>query len=161
MRPATTKKDKWLKLHRSMQGQVILEFAIILPIFVMLFILTFEIGRALQVYLALSRLAYEGARYASTQPGLEEGCFDSGAAAGTGNTYVTYTTIGGLIAAHSAGQHYPFQLSVALSCSCDDPTHTITHDKNVRVTVHSMYQPIFNIMPQIPIRVEAVGAYLY
>jgi Flp pilus assembly protein TadG len=142
----------------SSAGQAVLEFAIVLPILVMILTSTFELGRALRMYLSLSRLAYEGARYASAQPGLEKGCYGPfNTAPQPAKQKWVREVIDKLIVKHVAGQA-PYVLETALSC---DENGDFVDDNKVRVVISSQYEPMFVLFPMVPIRVMAIGAYLY
>jgi hypothetical protein len=143
----------------SSAGQAVLEFAIVLPILVMILTSTFELGRALRMYLSLSRLAYEGARYASAQPGLEKGCYGPfNATPEPPKQKWVREVIDTLITKHVAGKQAPYVLETALSC---DENGNPVEDNKVRVVIRSQYEPMFVLFPVVPIRVVAIGAYLY
>ncbi|MCB0331898.1 MAG: pilus assembly protein [Bdellovibrionales bacterium] len=58
------------KRHES--GTALVELALCIPLLVTMFVGIFELSAWLNQYLAVSRLAYEGARYASTVPALQD-----------------------------------------------------------------------------------------
>lgn len=51
------------------------EFAITLPLLVLLFFGVYDLGRWLQLYMSANRVAYEGVRFASSIPGLDSSSF--------------------------------------------------------------------------------------
>ncbi len=53
-------------------GTALIELALCIPLLVTMFVGIFELSSWLNQYLAVSRLAYEGARYASTVPALQD-----------------------------------------------------------------------------------------
>lgn len=55
------------------RGAVLIEAALVIPIALLMLFAAIELGRVLTQYLALSRIAYEGARFGSSLPGLLEG----------------------------------------------------------------------------------------
>lgn len=57
--------------HRKQQGQSLMEFALILPLLLMLLLGTFDFARAVFMYAQLSNGVREGARYGSVT-GLDE-----------------------------------------------------------------------------------------
>lgn len=65
-------------LGKNEAGQAIFELSIILPLLTLMIISTVDVGRALTQYLTLTRITYEGARYAASLPGLEENDSNSG-----------------------------------------------------------------------------------
>lgn len=58
---------------QAQSGNAYVEFLLCLPFVLTILIGIVDLGRALVMYLALSRLTYEGARYMATLPGLTEG----------------------------------------------------------------------------------------
>jgi Flp pilus assembly protein TadG len=55
-------------LYKSQQGQSMLEFALILPLMVLIVIGVFDLGRAFFAYIAISNAAREGARVYTFSP---------------------------------------------------------------------------------------------
>jgi len=67
------RSQRWLHLHRFIrdeQGLQLVEAAIVIPIFVLLFAATAEFGRFFYEYTTLAKAVRGGARYAATQPYL-------------------------------------------------------------------------------------------
>ncbi|MCB0325227.1 MAG: pilus assembly protein, partial [Bdellovibrionales bacterium] len=58
---------------RDETGQSMLELAIVLPVLLFLVISVVETGRAMNQYLSISHIVYEGARYAASLAGMESG----------------------------------------------------------------------------------------
>jgi hypothetical protein len=56
-------------LFKKMKGQSMVEFALILPLFVLFIIGIFELGRAFFAYIAITNAAREGARVVTFWPG--------------------------------------------------------------------------------------------
>jgi len=56
-------------LHKNRAGQSMIEFALILPLFVLFIIGIFELGRAFFSYIAVTNAAREGARVITFWPG--------------------------------------------------------------------------------------------
>ena len=52
-------------------GVALIEFSIALPFLLLLTMAIWDLGRALNEYLTVSRIVYEGTRYAASVPGLE------------------------------------------------------------------------------------------
>src|SRR5689334_4871566 len=61
------------KSKENEKGATMLECAIVLPFLAFMIVATYDLGGALNQYLSLTRVVYEGARYAATLPGLEVG----------------------------------------------------------------------------------------
>jgi hypothetical protein len=55
------------------RGVALLEFSLVAPILVIFVVSIVDLGRALNFYMYLTRLSYEGTRYASAITGLETG----------------------------------------------------------------------------------------
>ncbi|MFZ2098352.1 MAG: TadE family protein [Anaerolineales bacterium] len=55
-------------LHSSHLGQTLVEFALILPVFIFLVVVIFDFGRAIYYYNAIHNAAREGARYGVIHP---------------------------------------------------------------------------------------------
>ncbi len=65
-------------VSREQSGNAYVEFLLCLPFVLTILIGIVDLGRGLVLYLTLSRLSYEGARYMATLPGLtESGCLTS------------------------------------------------------------------------------------
>ena len=60
-RPATRRPSRW-------SGQSVVEFAIVLPLFMLILLITIDFGRMFFSYVALNNAAREGAAYAATNP---------------------------------------------------------------------------------------------
>ena len=56
-----------MKVKRSFIGQSIIEFALILPLFILLLTALFDLGRAVLASTTINEAAREGTRYASVQ----------------------------------------------------------------------------------------------
>jgi Flp pilus assembly protein TadG len=75
------------------QGQSLVEFAIILPVFILLAVVIFDFGRAVYYYSAIHNAAREGARYGVIHPDDDQGMIDTAEnyAIGLGMTNLTVT----------------------------------------------------------------------
>ena len=60
-------------LHQHQQGQSMVEFALILPLFVLFIVGIFELGRAFFAFIAITNAAREGARVITFWPGKTTG----------------------------------------------------------------------------------------
>src|SRR4051812_42881987 len=68
---------KWLdRLRKEQTGQGLVEFALILPILLLLFLGTVDLGIGYKTYMALTNAAREGARYISLHPSDQTGAED-------------------------------------------------------------------------------------
>ncbi len=59
------------KINFSKQAQTLVEFALILPIFIFLVVVIFDFGRAIYYYNAIHNAAREGARYGAIHPSAD------------------------------------------------------------------------------------------
>lgn len=66
-------RDTRFKDRRGRTGMTTLEFALILPVLLLLVMCVIEMGNICYSWLTLQRAAQEGARFASTGQGYEEG----------------------------------------------------------------------------------------
>ena len=60
-----------------------LEFSATLPLLITVLFMTFDLGMCVQQYFRVARVSYEGARFAATIAGLEEGHYKTGQANGS------------------------------------------------------------------------------
>jgi Flp pilus assembly protein TadG len=65
------------KLRGQLRGQSLVEFALILPIFIFLAVVIFDFGRAVYYYNAIHNAAREGARYGVIKPNDDLGMIDA------------------------------------------------------------------------------------
>lgn len=106
------------------RGQELVEYAIILPLFLIMVLGILDLGRAVYYYAAMNNVVREGARYGSIH--LE----DSG----------VENTICGLVVARAIG----------VDISCDDVTTTFDFNQGtVTVTVEFPFVPISQIITGI------------
>lgn len=59
--------------HLQQRGQTLVEFALILPVFLLLAVVIFDFGRAVYYYSAIHNAAREGARYGVVHPDDTDG----------------------------------------------------------------------------------------
>ena len=124
-----------------------LEFSMVAPLLVLMVMATYDLGNALNQYLALSRVVYEGARYAATLPGLE-----------------VYSTSG---TNPNTPNHNKIRDRVVdlLQRAGFEPSTTTVETANVSntwvtVTVTKQYEPMFKFLATTNIRVHASGPFL-
>jgi Flp pilus assembly protein TadG len=63
--------------HSQPRGQTLVEFALILPIFLLLAVVIFDFGRAVYYYSTIHNAAREGARYGIIHPDDDEGMINA------------------------------------------------------------------------------------
>ena len=119
-----------LRLRRRTPGQSLVEFALVLPIFVLLLLVVFDFGRGIYTYNGLSEAAREIARTTIVQPGNT-----LGASAATQRSIATQRSL------------VPGLRVVSFEClqydgtpSTDDPCWA--SGNLVKVTVASTYVPV-------------------
>jgi len=132
--------------YKEENGVAMVEFALILPLMLLLIISTFDLGNAINQYMALSRIAYEGTRYAATIPGLEQ------TTAGAGGSSVNHDKVKVRVQALLASGGFVE----------GSPTVLTENDNNqwVRVTIRKSYSSIFGLYDNLPIVVSATGPFL-
>lgn len=64
-----------LSSREGSRGSVVLEFTVVAPFIVFLILATVDVGNALDRYLTLTRISYEGARFGAAIAALEAGTF--------------------------------------------------------------------------------------
>ena len=136
------------------RAQAIVEFAIVLPILMMLLVGIFEVGRLIFIYAAVNNASREAARYGSAI-GLDADPSNPGV------TYLKYQYCDGIknMARHSA---FFTPLTITISYdhgpgasfdTCDGNVDTGVHVNNgaspdrVRVQVTAHYKPLINLVP--------------
>ena len=143
----------------SERGAAIVEGAAVLPFLVMMILATYDLGGALNQYLTLTRIVYEGARYAATLPGLETN-HDNGDE--------PYKIISGSQAGPiPMNQSLVRQRIVDLLGKSSFQWTSFTliqtgNDQNiwVSITLEKPYESFFGFFNNMPIRVSASGPYL-
>ena len=128
-------------------GSTIVEAAAVLPFLIMMVFATCDLGAALNQYLALNRVVYEGTRYAASLPGLEQGEFS--AISGTAqNQNLVRDRVLELLTKNG------FDVGTFSSV-------VTTNDNNVvSVRVEKPFMSNFGFFNAMPIRVNATGPYL-
>lgn len=145
-------------LLKEDSGVALLEGAIVLPFLLTMLFATFDLGAALNQYLLLNRLVYEGTRYAATLPGLETGRF--GVTTDPSLTSYSPYVVG------SGQDKVRSRLITLIGRSGFDPSSfTLMSTENsannaVTVTLQKNYSPMFGFFGNIPLKVTATGPYL-
>lgn len=133
---------------RTERGAALLECTIILPFLVMMIAATYDLAGALNQYLTLTRIVYEGARFAATLPGLE---------------------LNGVHTAVNQDQHHNdirkrvVNLLVKQGFNPDEFSLISTENSQnewVTVSVEKKYTGQFRFFDNMPLRVSATGPYL-
>lgn len=106
------------------RGQGLVEFALTLPIFVMLFISVFDLSRAILVSNILAGAARDGARFGTIEP--------------TNTSGIIATAMGRVFAVN------PGEVTVAVTCS---PICTYGNDLTVKTTYP--FKPVTPFIPQV------------
>lgn len=145
-------------LLKGESGVALLEGAIVLPFLLTMLFATFDLGAALNQYLLLNRLVYEGTRYAATLPGLETGRF--GVSSDTSVSGYSPYVVG-------SGQDKVKSRLITLigRSGFDMSSFTLMSTENsgnnaVTVTLQKTYTPMFGFFGSIPLKVTATGPYL-
>ena len=133
---------------KSEQGAALLECTIILPFLVMMIAATYDLAGALNQYLTLTRIVYEGARFAATLPGLE---------------------LNGVHTSVNQDQHHndirKRVVSLLEKQGFNPAEFSVISTENsqnewVTVSVEKPYTGQFRFFDNLPLRVTATGPYL-
>ncbi len=134
--------------NENEKGATFIECAIVVPFLAFMVIATYDLGGALNQYLSLTRVVYEGARYAATLPGLELG---------------EYIVVSGN--AQNQNQVRDRVVDLLRRSGFDPSTFTLVKTSNdnnqwVSITVERPYESLFGFFNNMPIKVSATGPYL-
>jgi len=133
-----------------------LEFAIIIPLFVLLMAGIVDLGRGLNQYFVLRRLAYEGGRMASNTERLETGKYSPDVTGGPAATIQSalHGKIRTMIDFHGS-KRFPAYVSMITERYVSDPNI-------VTVTLSTTLKPLLiNFFPAIPISASVDAPYLF
>ena len=73
-------QDSYSSRHSNQEhGAVLIETALVVPLLVLLLLSVFDIGLMLCKHMEISRITYEGARYAASLPGFDQNSTDNSA----------------------------------------------------------------------------------
>lgn len=149
--------------HGGQSGQALVEFALTLPIFLLLTLGLFELGRAVWLYNTLSGMAREGARWGvvlsqfNEHPG--ERCI-AGNASGTydpADTYLgTPTVVGHLLERGPGLDAARVSVTIATSMPCT-PEQGYFRDLPFTVTVEYPFVPVVGGFLGIPGTIDLRG----
>ncbi len=135
------------------KGATLVESAIVLPFLLMMVVATYDLGGALNQYLILNRIAYEGTRYAATLPGLKIGEFTPASLNPEKHTEIC-DRIRALIETSDLVERAGYD---------PDEFSIVTSNVNnnwVTVVLTVNYRSIFGFFNQMPIKISATGPYL-
>lgn len=153
------------------RGSIVLEFAATIPLIVGTFLTMLDLGFCLNQYLKVSRIAYEGARYASSIAGLNEGiCLSDN----TSNSCVSdrtnqqgkvHTRVMTLLQDNNLPSDLN-EVSIRTEFWMDAPQvgseqESHPYPRIIWVRVSVPYHPIFPMYPHLNMRVTRSGPYLY
>ena len=156
---------------RHERGSVIIEFATTIPLIVTTLFTMLDLGFCLNEYLKISRIAYEGARYASTIAGLEE---ESNVSDSQNLSFITsatnqhakvHTRIQTLLERNSLPNDLS-EISIRTEYGLNgtpsgSPLTAHTIPRVIRVRLDVPYHPIFPMYPTLRMVVTRSGPYLY
>ncbi len=140
-------------VSRDESGATLVESAIILPFLVLMVVATFDLGAALNHYLILNRIVYEGTRYAATIPGLKTGEFNNVSLNPEKHADVRDRIVS-LISTSELVRRNGYTTGEFEIVTKNSANNWIT----VTLTVH--YHSIFGFFNQMPIKISATGPYL-
>lgn len=141
-----------LRVFGRSRGGVFAEFAVVLPLFLLLIMGLYDTTRALNHYFLLARIAYESTRLATGVVGLEEGTFTDSNVVANSVHQALQTKIRSLIATYDT--RVP---SSAISIT----SSFIGSSNTVEITIRESYHPMFmQVFPTIPISSTVKGPYL-
>jgi Flp pilus assembly protein TadG len=128
--------------RRGQRGQALAEFALVLPIFMLIFFAIVQFGVLLSAHIGLTNAVREVARFGSTVPTSD------GSPAAEVEAYLTDTALPGHVAAYDASH-----LAVATVSYCDYQDSSGAY--SVRLTVSATYaHPLF--VPFVNIILDAI-----
>ena len=135
-------------LLSNKDGQALTEFTMILPVLFLMFMGVIDISRALNQYLMLSRIAYEGSRYAASTAGIESAFRQDR----------VRTRVQGLLRDQSLDTGaVVIPNYVAFDAAAVDELQT----NIVSVSIQKPFDSMFSMFSGINLRVEATAPYLY
>ena len=157
------------RLIDSQCGTSIIEFAVCLPMILVLLVGTVELGRILNTYLTVNRVVYEAVRYASARSKLECGVFSTEADAPSVHMLIR-DRANLLLRRNGMDEVQDEQLITELrfvsNSSLTSDSRFLGNELQVRVSLGVPFQPIFgsSLSPVAfvnMLRSQSTGAYLY
>lgn len=143
----------------SEEGNALVEFLFCFPFVLLVFISSIDLGRALNAYFGITRIVYEGARYAGQVGGLETGTFPTVASATAKPGHLRVRSrVDNLMLKYNIN---PGVLpSTYLSTAC---IQTAGQRDSVRVSVSVTFDPIFPLFQSMlgVLSTDATGPYLF
>jgi Flp pilus assembly protein TadG len=154
-------KSRYQNQRRSAyQAQAIVEFAIVLPILMMLLVGILEVGRMIYIYAAVHNASREAVRYASAIGRDDNGKYKYNYCAGIEerarrSAYFVPLTI---VIDYYAGTATTPTDTCTDDGSGSDPSVTVSSGDRVRVTVTTTYSTLVNLIPISPRPVSSWSA---
>lgn len=135
------------KYEASQAGLATVEFALILPVLLILLLATAELGRALYQYNTLTKMVFDGARYLADNslPGTTQVISVTGAVNTAARNLVVYGDTGGGGAPLLTGM------------TASDVTVTVIDATHVRVSAQYQYAPLMPILPLFGLSADDVA----
>ena len=134
---------------RAKRAQAIVEFALVLPILMMMLVGIFEAGRMIYTYAAVNNASREAARFGSAL-GLDDAGYhkykhcDGIREMATRSAYFTPLTI---TIDYDRGPGYSPFASCDLTGVGEDGDFTVTTNDRIQVTVSASYSPLIRLIP--------------
>ena len=125
-----------ITLFKRSEGQSMVEFALILPFFVLFLVGIFDLGRAFFSFITITNAAREGARYATLHPRFYN---PSGVDPCLWQPYSCIVKTAKDEAVGSFIDLYSTDASISVNCSDTDVNSTCDSDQSVNVTVSYIY----------------------
>ena len=138
---------------KNEKGATLIESAIVLPFLMMMVVATYDLGGALNQYLILNRIVYEGTRYAATLPGLKLGSYTAQSADSEKHAEIR-DRIQSLINTSDLVERNGYSPGEFVVTTANTNNNWVT----VSLTVH--YHSLFGFFSQMPIKITATGPYL-
>ena len=140
-------------------GAALIEFGIVLPLVLMLVFAATDLGLAIDRYLSLTRVVYEGVRYGASLPGLEVGVFTpdmfEGEGIGSSMQGRLRNRIATLLEKHGFTPQDATVTTIFVQDGGGNP------DDIVAVSIQVNLDPYFPLYDSLSINVDASGPYLY
>lgn len=140
------------------RGQAILELAVVLPVLIFIFFSIIDIGQMINQYLSITEVAYEGARYGASLPGLPPvpGQNDSSAQSCSKIRERVYEVL------EDNGYLNPrSNCEVSVAYEPPDPANPQAAGHSVHVTVRVPFHPFLNLYSGVHVTVTATAPYLF
>ena len=158
MVPVGSKLRKTLSKSKE-RGTAMLEFALVLPMLLLLIFGVVDIGSALTKYMALAQVAGEGVRSAGERAGLEQGSYsDLADGGGQPGQYSVQSRVSSLLRFQNLKMN-----DMTINSAFDSVANPATGvgPRTVSVTISGTYDGILPIFRGLTITANKSGAYLF